>query len=121
VVRSTNDVPNTVAGRIRATTFAGIIFSLSPGMAISTRTPPSGPRPMDVTDPTMTPRTLTSALLPRDPPASASCADTCSGPPKVPEERMNSNPSATPITTTITTPRRAWSERLSSLRTAAAI
>src|SRR5690349_6412661 len=86
-------------------------------MAMATRTPPAGPAEIPVTLPTIAPRILTSAPLGREPPASRSCAETCSGPPMAPVDRRNVNVRSTPPITIATRPRRASSRRVSSLRT----
>ena len=53
--RSTNDVPKTVAGRIRATTLSGMFSMSLLDISMSTRTPPLVPLDAELTLPTITP------------------------------------------------------------------
>ena len=105
--RSTNVVPNTVAGRIRATTLAGTYSRSSSDISMSMRTPPDSSRSTELTLPTRTPPILTSEPLRSAPPASATTADTCGLDPKVPLLRSEISAPITASATSTITPRRA--------------
>jgi hypothetical protein len=77
------------------------------GTRIATRTPPSSPRVIPVTRPTITPAILTSDPLRSEPPALRTWAETSGSPPIDPDIRSHAPRSNKAKASSTTTPRRA--------------